>query len=87
MVRARVIVFLKQDVMDPQGNAVGEALASLGHKNVKQTRVGRAFDLQLEGDTSDVTREQVKSMCEALLANTVIERYEIALETMVECRR
>src|SRR5690242_15359283 len=81
MIRARVTVSLKQDVMDQQGNAVGQALHTLGHDNVRRVRVGRSFELMLEGDDLGKAREQVKEMCEALLANTVIERYEIELES------
>ncbi|MGI8907806.1 MAG: phosphoribosylformylglycinamidine synthase subunit PurS [Candidatus Sumerlaeaceae bacterium] len=82
MIRAKVTVSLKQDVMDPQGNAVGQALHTLGHDNVRRVRVGRSFDLLLEGDDVEKSRAQVKEMCEALLANTVIERYEIELEAV-----
>lgn len=80
MIRARVIVSLKEDVMDPQGNAVGQALHSLGHTAVQSVRVGRSFEVVLAGDDEAEARESLKQMCEALLANTVIERYEISLE-------
>ena len=80
MIKARVVVFLKADVMDPQGVAVGQALESLGHNGVKKVRVGRAFDLEL--DTTDATAAEadVRKMCENLLANMVIEKYEITIE-------
>lgn len=77
MIRATVKVMLKDDVMDPQGTAVAQALASLGHTGVKRVRVGRAFDLTLEADNADTARAEVRGMCESLLANTVIERYDI----------
>jgi phosphoribosylformylglycinamidine synthase subunit PurS len=80
MIRAKVTVSLKQDVMDPQGNAVGQALHTLGHENVRRVRVGRSFELLLEGDDQKKAKAQVTEMCEALLANTVIERYDISLE-------
>ncbi len=79
MIRAHVKVFLKDDVMDPQGAAVGQALASLGHDQVRRVRVGRCFDLTLDGDDKEAARERIAAMCEALLANTVIERYEIEI--------
>lgn len=84
MLRARVNVLLKQDVMDPQGNAVVEALHSLGHDSVHQVRVGRCFDLVLNTEDEAHAREQLKEMCEALLANTVIERYEISFHAVHE---
>jgi phosphoribosylformylglycinamidine synthase len=80
MIRAKVTVSLKQDVMDPQGNAVGQALHTLGHSGVRRVRVGRSFELLLEGDDVERAREDVKQMCESLLANTVIERYEIDVQ-------
>lgn len=80
MLRARVTVSLKQDVMDPQGAAVGEALHALGHKTVQRVRVGRSFELLLEDQDVEAARSAVKAMCEALLANTVIERYEIDVQ-------
>lgn len=80
MIKARVSVFLKDDVMDPQGLAVGQALTSLGHTTVRGVRVGRYFEIQLDADNLEVARSQVTQMCESLLANTVIERYRIELE-------
>lgn len=82
MVRATVIVSLKQDVMDPQGNAVGQALHTLGHDNVRRVRVGRSFELLLDSDDTAQAHTKVKEMCEALLANTVIERYDIKVEAV-----
>lgn len=80
MIKARVVVFLKADVMDPQGVAVGQALESLGHKGVNKVRVGRAFDLELEATDAAAAEAEVKQMCESLLANTVIERYEVIIQ-------
>ena len=80
MIKARVVVFLKADVMDPQGVAVGQALASLGHKGVSKVRVGRAFDLELATDDAAAAESEVRKMCESLLANMVIEKYEITIQ-------
>ena len=80
MVRARVNVFLKKDVMDPQGNAVSSALKQLGHSDVHQVRVGRSFDLILDGNDGEAARDDIKKMCESLLANTVIESYGIQIQ-------
>ncbi|MBX7247261.1 MAG: phosphoribosylformylglycinamidine synthase subunit PurS [Candidatus Sumerlaeaceae bacterium] len=79
MIRARVNVLLKEDVMDPQGKAVGEALNSLGHHEVRNVRVGRCFDLNLTGEDPAAARVAIVEMCEQLLANTVIEKYDIHL--------
>ena len=80
MIRVHVNVSLKSDVMDPQGNAVGRALETLGYPQVRQVRVGRCFDLRMEGSDLEAAREQVEKMCEQLLANTVIEKYDIQME-------
>ena len=84
MIRAHVNVMLKKDVMDPQGNAVAQALSSLGHKAIKSARVGRCFDLLIDGTDLEAARADVTKMCDELLANVVIERYEIHVEPAAE---
>lgn len=73
--------------MDPQGVAVGQALGSLGHKGVSKVRVGRAFDLDIQGDDPVQAEAEVKKMCESLLANMVIENYEIIINEAEGCVR
>jgi len=80
MIKARVVVMLKADVMDPQGVAVGQALESLGHGHVKKVRVGRAFDLELDTNDPAQAEADVRKMCESLLANMVIEKFEVTVE-------
>lgn len=82
MINARVTVFLKNDVMDPQGVAVGQALESLGHKTVESVRVGRAFNVEINSNNIVEAEQEVEKMCESLLANTVIENYEYTLELL-----
>ncbi|MEM1364914.1 MAG: phosphoribosylformylglycinamidine synthase subunit PurS [Pseudomonadota bacterium] len=77
--KARVIVTLKNGVLDPQGKAIEGALSSMGHDGVTQIRQGKVFDIELEDGTSD-PEAKVKAMCEALLTNTVIESYSIEIE-------
>ncbi|MEM9222317.1 MAG: phosphoribosylformylglycinamidine synthase subunit PurS [Pseudomonadota bacterium] len=79
MIRARVTVTLKPGVLDPQGKAIEGALASLGFSGVDRARQGKVIDLELAGEDRDAARTKVEQMCEALLANTVVERYHIAL--------
>ena len=74
--RATVTVMLKQGVLDPQGEAVRHALGSLGFEGVNGVRQGKVIELDLADGT---TEAQIGEMCEKLLANTVIESYEIAL--------
>ena len=72
--KVRVIVSLKPGVLDPQGRAVHHALDGLGFDGVEDVRIGRVVELDVADGTSD---EAIKSMCEKLLANTVIEDYAI----------
>ena len=76
--KAKVYVTLKSGVLDPQGQAVARALGRLGFAEVKDARIGKYIEVQLADDVQDVDAH-LKSMCEKLLANTVIEeyRYEI----------
>jgi phosphoribosylformylglycinamidine synthase len=78
-VKIKVFVTPKRNVLDPQGIAVGHALASLGLKGLKGTRVGKVVELEVEGTDSPEFRAQLDRLCADLLSNPVIEdyRYEI----------
>ena len=73
--KAKVYVTLKQGVHDPQGEAVLGTLKHLGFEGVQGVRVGKYIELNLNGTSKNEAQSQVKSMCEKLLANTVIESY------------
>ena len=77
--RARVDVRLDANVNDPQGNAVREGLRSLGHEDVRDVRVGKIVELTLQAPSVDAARERIDRMCHELLANPIIESYEIGL--------
>ncbi|KKB79845.1 phosphoribosylformylglycinamidine synthase [Devosia soli] len=77
--KARVTVTLKNGVLDPQGQAIEGSLASLGFGGVKGVRQGKVFDLVLEATDEAAARTQLTGMCEKLLANTVIENYQIEI--------
>ncbi|MGE6743149.1 phosphoribosylformylglycinamidine synthase subunit PurS [Allorhizobium pseudoryzae] len=79
MIKARVTVTLKNGVLDPQGKAIEGALGSLGFEGVHQVRQGKVFDLEVETADRAKAEEELKAMCEKLLANTVIENYSITL--------
>jgi phosphoribosylformylglycinamidine synthase len=78
--KARVFVTLKNGVLDPQGKAIGHALNNLGFDSVGEVRQGKVIDLELAEKDEARARARVKEMCEKLLANTVIEKYEIELK-------
>lgn len=77
--KARVTVTLKAGVLDPQGQAIEGSLKGLGFPSVASVRQGKVFDLTLEGTDESAARSQLTSMCEKLLANTVIENYAIEI--------
>ena len=77
--QARVSVTLKSGVLDPQGKAIEGALHSLGHAGVTSVRQGKIFDVTIEGADGAAAEAELAKVCEALLANTVIEDYAIAI--------
>ena len=77
--KARVTVTLKAGVLDPQGQAIEGSLRSLGFEGVASVRQGKVFDLVLEGTDEESARSQLNSICEKLLANTVIENYSVEI--------
>lgn len=69
--KARVLIRPKQGILDPQGKAVERALPALGFEGVSEVRVGRLVELEAEDPT------QLPALCEKLLANPLIEDYEV----------
>lgn len=79
--KARVTVTLKNGVLDPQGQAIEGALSGLGFSGMNSVRQGKVFDVDLSETDPDAARKQLASMCEKLLANTVIEDYAVEIIT------
>lgn len=77
--KAKVHVTLKQGILDPQGKAIEHALDSLGFKNAANVRVGKYMELDVNETDKAKAEAQVRSMCEKLLANTIIEEYRYEL--------
>ena len=78
--KARVFITLKNGVLDPQGKAIGHALNGLGFSKVGAVRQGKVIDLDLAETDAAKAKASLKDMCDKLLANTVIEKYEIELK-------
>jgi phosphoribosylformylglycinamidine synthase subunit PurS len=78
-VRASVLVRPKEGILDPQGDAVRQSLRKLGFE-VSSARVGRVVDLDVDADGAEDARAQIERMCGELLANPLIESFEIRLE-------
>ncbi|TQR33038.1 phosphoribosylformylglycinamidine synthase [Campylobacter sp. MIT 99-7217] len=72
-------VFLKEGVLDPQGKAIEKALYSLNFTKVSDVKVSKEISFKLDETDKNKALEQAKAMCEELLANTVIENYEILI--------
>ena len=72
-----VTVTLKKDVLDPQGNVVDHTLKNMGFKNLNQIRQGKFFEIDLDESDSNKGEMKVKEMCEKLLANQIIEDFQI----------
>jgi phosphoribosylformylglycinamidine synthase PurS subunit len=78
--RARVLVRPKAGILDPQGQAVARALPALGFDGVSEVRIGRLIELELDDPS------RLAEMCERLLANPLIEEYEIVVAPAGEVR-
>jgi phosphoribosylformylglycinamidine synthase subunit PurS len=78
--RATVLVRPKPGILDPQGEAVESSLRQLGF-SVAAARIGRVVDLEVEASDATAARAELERMCEQLLANPLIESYEIELQT------
>jgi phosphoribosylformylglycinamidine synthase PurS subunit len=77
--KATILVRPKPGILDPQGEAVQSSLRQLGFA-VDEARVGRVIDLELADADADAARAELERACEQLLANPLIESYEIAVE-------
>ncbi len=77
--KAIVNVYLKNGVLDPQGKATHHALNSLGFDNIESVRIGKQIILELNSNDIESAKKEVKEMSETLLANTVIEDYDIEI--------
>ncbi|HEX7204257.1 MAG TPA: phosphoribosylformylglycinamidine synthase subunit PurS [Xanthobacteraceae bacterium] len=77
--KARVTVTLKSGILDPQGKAIEGALKSLGVDGVASVRQGKVFDIEIEGDNRTRAEAALKQAADKLLANTLIENYDVKL--------
>lgn len=74
--KARIHVFYKEGVFDPQGNTVAQSLQRLGFNQVQGVRIGKVIDLELTSKTGDEARRDLQKMCDKLLVNPVIESFK-----------
>ena len=78
--KATIYISLKNGVLDPQGKAIENALGQLGFDGVDNVRQGKMIELELADTDANQARDRLQEMCEKLLANTVIENYDIRLD-------
>lgn len=75
--KVEVRVFPKEGVLDPQGKAIASALGRLGHRAVKDVRAGKVFFIEVDGTDPKAIEADARKMAEELLANTVIEGFDV----------
>ena len=75
--KIKVIVTLKNGVLDPQGKAIQQTLNGMGFPNVEEVRQGKYFEVEVNEKDEDKAKSKVEEMCKKLLANLVIEDYKI----------
>ena len=78
--KVRIHISLKNGVLDPQGKAIENSLTNLGFDKVKNVRQGKFIELDINEDDPKQAHKQATDMCEKLLANTVIENYQVDLD-------
>jgi phosphoribosylformylglycinamidine synthase, purS protein len=75
--KIKVIITLKNGVLDPQGKAIQQTLNGMGFAEVNEVRQGKYFDIEINENDEDKAKSKAKEMCKKLLANLVIEDYKI----------
>jgi phosphoribosylformylglycinamidine synthase len=77
--KAKIFVTLKNGILDPQGRTIQQSLHTLGFSTVEEVRIGKFMELDLKETDITSAENTIKSMCEKLLANTVIEDYRFEI--------
>jgi phosphoribosylformylglycinamidine synthase PurS subunit len=78
-VNARVTVYPRREILDPQGKAIRDALSRLGFAGVEEVRAGKSFEVRLGHDDRQRAEAELREMCQKLLANTVVEDFSIEI--------
>lgn len=77
--KARIDVYPRREILDPQGKAIRQALQRSGFPGVESVRAGKSFEVDLGAVDAETAKKTLVSMCEKLLANTVVEEYRFEL--------
>jgi phosphoribosylformylglycinamidine synthase PurS subunit len=78
--RVKIFISFKEGVLDPQGKAVERSLHSLGYEEVRDVRMGKYLEIELEASSCEAAAARVREMCDKLLANPVIEDYRFEIQ-------
>ena len=76
---ARVTVYPRREILDPQGKAIRDALARVGFAGVEDVRAGKSFEIRLALEDRELAVRQLREMCQKLLANAVVEDYAVEI--------
>ena len=77
--KARVTVYTRREILDPQGKAIRDALSRVGFPGVEDVRAGKSFEISLGSSDPEAANRELRDMCEKLLANTVVEDYSVEI--------
>lgn len=80
MYKAKVNITLRKSILDPKGKAAHHALQNLGLKDVQDVRIGKFIEMNIDAETKDKAHELAETACTKLLANEVMEDYQIEIE-------
>jgi phosphoribosylformylglycinamidine synthase PurS subunit len=78
-VKARVTVYPRREILDPQGKAIRDALSRIGFAGIEDVRAGKSFEIELGTEDRAAAEGQLREMCQRLLANTVVEDYSVEI--------
>ena len=84
MYKAKITVTLRPSILDPQGKAIHHALGSLGYSGVERVRMGKFAEMWIDADSLEAAEKVAREACEKLLANPVMEDFEITLEEVAQ---
>ncbi len=77
--KARITVYPRREILDPQGKAIHQALARIGFEQVARVRAGKSFEIELEARDPKAAGEVLDEMCQKLLANPLVEEYAVEI--------
>ena len=84
--RAKIIVYPRREILDPQGKAICDALHRVGFEQVKDVRAGKSFQVELDAADPASAAQALREMCKKLLVNSVVEDFEVEVEPAEQMR-